>query len=75
LNDVYIQGEKPTLRRRAHAILLSNLGYSIDQISDILAVRRGTVSIWLNAWKADGLSRLTDKAHAGRPAIYDEQDM
>lgn len=44
LNDAYMQGEKPTLRRRAHAILLSNKGYTINQISDILAVRRGIVS-------------------------------
>lgn len=74
LNDAYMQGEKPALRRRAHAILLSNKGYTINQISDILAVRRGTVSIWFDAWKADGLEGLTDKAHTGRPAIYDEQD-
>lgn len=74
LNYAYMQGEKPALRRRAHAILLSNKGYTINQISDILAVRRGTVSIWLDAWKADGLKGLTNKAHTGRPAIYDEQD-
>lgn len=74
LNDAYMQGEKPALRRRAHAILLSNKGYTINQISDILAVKRGAVSIWLNAWKADGLNGLIDKAHTGRPAIYTEQD-
>lgn len=74
LSDAYIQGEKPALRRRAHAILLSNKGYTINQISDILAVRRGTVSIWLKAWKTDGLNGLTAKAQTGRPAIYDEQD-
>jgi transposase len=79
LSDAYIQGEKPALRRRAHAILLSNKGYTINQISDILAVRRGAVrrgavSIWLKAWKTDGLNGLTAKSQSGRPAIYDEQD-
>lgn len=74
LNDAYMQGEKPALRRRAHAILLSNKGYTINQISDILAVRRGAVSMWLKAWKTDGLTGLTAKAQSGRPAIYDEQD-
>jgi hypothetical protein len=49
LNEAFMQGEKPTLRRSAHTILLSNRGYTINQISYILAVRRGTVSIWLNA--------------------------
>lgn len=74
LNDAYMQGEKPALRRRAHAILLSNKGYTINQISDILAVRRGAVSMWLKAWETDGLTGLTAKAQSGRPAIYDEQD-
>ena len=74
LSDAYIQGEKPALRRRAHAILLSNKGYTINQISDILAIRRGAVSIWLKAWKTDGLNGLTAKSQSGRPAIYDEQD-
>lgn len=74
LSDAYMQSEKPALRRRAHAILLSNKGYTINQISDILAVRRGAVSMWLKAWKTDGLTGLTAKAQSGRPAIYDEQD-
>ena len=74
LSDAYMQSEKPALRRRAHAILLSNKGYTINQISDIHAVRRGAVSMWLKAWKTDGLTGLTAKAQSGRPAIYDEQD-
>ncbi len=74
LNDAYRQGDKLALRRRAHAILLSHKGYTLNQISDILAVTRATVSLWFEAWKADGLKGLCDKARTGRPAIYDEQD-
>lgn len=47
LTSAYHQGEKRALRRRAHAILLSDQGYTINQISEILQVRRDAVSRWL----------------------------
>lgn len=74
LSDAREHGEKPALRRRAHAILLSNDDHTINQISEMLAVRRDTVARWLDAWERSGLDGLTDKERAGRPAIYDEQD-
>lgn len=33
LSSAYHHGDKRTLRRRSHAILLSNLGHTINQIS------------------------------------------
>lgn len=48
LEDTYRQAEKPALRRRAHAILLSHQRYTIDQISDILGATRETVSLCVN---------------------------
>lgn len=74
LSDAREHGEKLALRRRAHAILLSNDDHTINQISEMLAVRRDTVARWLDAWERGGLDGLTDKERAGRPAIYDEQD-
>lgn len=44
LSSAYHHGEKRALRRRAHAILLSNQGHTINQISQILEVRRDAVS-------------------------------
>lgn len=74
LMDAYLYAEKPALRRRAHAIVLSHKGYSINQISDILAVTRETVSLWFDAWESSGLEGLRDKSRSGRPAIYDAHD-
>ncbi|WP_090731460.1 helix-turn-helix domain-containing protein [Azotobacter beijerinckii] len=74
LMEDYVHAEKPALRRRAHAIVLSHKRYSINQISDILAVTRETVSLWFDAWEADGLEGLRDKARPGRPAVYDALD-
>ncbi|AJY48935.1 hypothetical protein KO116_00427 [Halomonas sp. KO116] len=44
VNDTYQHGEKRALRRRAHAILLSHKGHTINQIHGILGVKRETVS-------------------------------
>ena len=37
----YTYGEKPALRRRAHAIVLSHQGHTIDQTGHDLSVTRG----------------------------------
>ena len=42
LAHVHQYGQKRALRRRAHAILLSDQGYTIAQIGDILEVGRNT---------------------------------
>ncbi|WP_277761071.1 helix-turn-helix domain-containing protein [Pseudomonas sp. A34-9] len=75
LNDVYTRSDKPSLRRRVHAILLSDSGYAIKQISAILTVNQKTVSIWFNVWRVGGLSGLSDRPHSGRPTIYNEKDL
>jgi transposase len=72
LHDAYNYAPHPGFRRRAHAILLSAKGYSVNQISDILATHRETVSIWLTRWDTQGLCSLREHARAGRPPIYDE---
>lgn len=74
LRNAHEHGATPALRRRAQAILFSNDDHTINQISEIFAVRRDTVARWLDAWEREGLDGLTDKERAGRPAIYDEQD-
>jgi len=74
LTSAYHQGEKRALRRRAHAILLSDQGHTINQISEILQVRRDAVSRWLKQWEASGLDGLIDKPRSGRTPILDEHD-
>ena len=53
--QTYTYGEKPALRRRAHAIVLSHQSHTIDQICKILSVTRETASLWL--------TRLTSAIH------------
>ena len=40
------------VRHRAHAVLLSDQGYSRGEIADIYHVKADTVSGWLDAWEA-----------------------
>ena len=62
------------MRRRAHAIVLSQRGHTINQICKILSVTRETVSLWFDAWEAQGLEGLSDKPRAGRPSIYSDSE-
>ena len=62
-------------RQRAHAVYLSGKGYSINQLADIFAVDRDTVSGWLTAWEGEGLIALRDNAHPGRPRRITEETL
>ncbi len=55
------------VRQRAHAVLLSDKGYTLSQLSDIFDVNRATVSQWIDDWETDGLVGLRDKTKSGRP--------
>jgi transposase len=54
-------------RMRAHAILLSERRYSIDQIADIYQVDRDRVSEWLDWWEDYQFDGLEDDSRSGRP--------
>lgn len=74
LADIHQYGQKRASRRRAHAILLSDQGYTITQISDILEVGRNTLTIWFQKWEAAGLEEIIDKPRSGRNPILDDSD-
>src|SRR5262249_20769595 len=52
---------------RAHAILLSERRYSLEQIADIYQVDRDRVSQWLEWWEAEQRAGLDDGPRSGRP--------
>lgn len=56
-------------RMRAHAVLLSARGYSLDQIADIYQQDRDRVSLWLDWWDEYEYDGLADDPKSGRPAI------
>jgi len=62
------------VRMRAHSIILSGQGYSIDKIADIYQVHRNSVTGWIEEWEESGYASLFDKPKSGRPAILDEAE-
>jgi transposase len=61
-------------RMRAHAILLSDEGYSVQEIAQIYGVCRQTVSSWIKAWESQGLVGLVDQSRSGRPRKLSAQE-
>ena len=55
------------VRQRAHTVLLSSRGYTLEQLVDLLLVDRDTVSSWLTHWQARGLEGLNDAPKTGLP--------
>ena len=63
------------VRQRAHAILLSAKGYSLDQLADIFEADRDTISSWLDCWKHSGVQGLHDAPKSGRPPKLTEEQL
>src|SRR5262249_2124644 len=61
-------------RMRAHAVLLSERRYSIDQIADIYQVDRDRVSEWLDWWEEYQFDGLDDDPRGGRPTKLTEKE-
>ncbi len=69
LKVIIKNSEKPKIRQRAHAILLSSDGFSVDEIAKICRVDRDTVSGWIDKWNQLGFEGLKDKPRSGNPGI------
>lgn len=61
-------------RQRAHAVLLSDQGYSRGEIADIYQVKADTVSGWLAAWETRSFQGLYDAPRSGRPKALNETE-
>jgi transposase len=70
LEAIYHDHTDFALRRRAHAILLSDRGFTINQLQAIFAVDRDTVSAWLDLFEQSGADGLKPLPRPGRPTIY-----
>ena len=69
LKNLYDKGKDARQIKRAHSIILSTKGFSIEQISNIIGVDRDSVSNWFTRWEKGGLEALSDLSKSGRPPI------
>lgn len=58
-------------RMRAHAVLLSEKGFSLNQLATIFEIDRDSVSQWLDWWAKYEFEGLSDDPRSGRPPILD----
>lgn len=56
-------------RTRAHAVLLSEKGFALDQLATIFEVDRDAISQWLDWWEQAQFEGLADDHRSGRPPI------
>lgn len=62
---------KAKIFKRATALLELNRGKTFIEVAATVGVVKQTVSIWCDAYHADGLSFLEDKPRPGRPIGID----
>jgi transposase len=62
-------GKSPDFRQRCQILLISNRGYEVRQIMDILNVNTKTVYAALRCWNEHGLAGLMRRKGQGRKSI------
>ena len=72
LEQIYRSGKTHRERQRAHAVLLSAAGHSLEQLATIFGTDRDTVSSWLERFARSGAEGLADAPKSGRPATLNE---
>jgi transposase len=74
LREIMTSAAPQRKRMRAHAVLLSERRYSIDQIADIYQVDRDRVSQWVDWWEEYQFDGLDEDSRSGRPPTLNEQE-
>lgn len=62
------------VRDRCHALILSDKGFNIKQLSKVFSVGRDTIGIWLDRWEEFGAEGLEDLPKSGRPSVFSPSD-
>ena len=62
-------GKKSTFRQRCHYLLLSDQGFSMEQISEIHSISRISLGKWYTRYERDGLAGLATAKGQGRKTV------
>ena len=74
LTALFKYHDSHSVRRRAHSILLSADGFTIDEIARIYQIHRDTVGTTFDKWKRDGIAGLFDDPRSGRPSKLSDDE-
>lgn len=67
LEELRDHGGNPRIRHRAHAILLSFQGTTVNGLARIFQTGRNAICRWLDRWEEEGMNGLGDKPRPGAP--------
>jgi transposase len=70
LTEAFRNAPDFAFRKRAHAVLLSTMGHTINHLQAIFDVDRDTVAAWFARFEAGGVEGLKSLPKPGRPPIY-----
>lgn len=74
LEQLRDNGENKRIRQRAHAVLLSFDGTTVNELVRIFGISRNSICFWLDRWDSEGFQGLSDKPRPGAPPKLDEQE-
>ena len=69
LTDGWQNGKSSAFRKRCHAILLSERGFTSNEIAEFYDVKLNTIYNWFNRWEGGGYELLKTQPGQGRKAI------
>ncbi len=69
IEQLFRRGPNNRVRKRAQAIRLSAMGYTVTQIVEILGCNRQSIHNWFDLFEAQGCQGIYDKPRSGRPVI------
>jgi transposase len=67
LEEMYKNHHCHAPRMRAHAVLMSDAGFSVKELAAAFGVCRQTASTWLHSWDELGICGLLNGYRSGRP--------
>jgi transposase len=67
IEELFRRGPGHRVRRRANAVRLSLLDYTVPQITEVLGCNQQSVHNWFDAFESGGADALFDKPRSGRP--------
>lgn len=73
LTALFKYGDLHSVRKRAHVILLSDDGFTMNEIARIYQIDRDSVGTTLDRWERDGIEGCFDAPRSGRPPKLSEE--
>ena len=69
LNEGWKNGKSMSFRKRCHGILLSDRGFTVNEIASFYEVDITSVYNWFNRWEAGGYESLKTRPGQGNKAV------